>query len=203
VSRILLERFSDMTVTLIEPDETLRNRAKLEITGAAADRMSILGMTFQEAAQTDIFNQRSIIFCHGVAGWLEEPAHFLNELVKLAKQSLSPLSLLVGQYSGHLANLAIAGELDKISTLFSASSRRFPSSHSVDGVYQFSESELLKIIDSAGGEVKDILGVRILTDLAQETRNISREELFLLEQQARQLPELRPLANMLHVIVTF
>ena len=197
----LLKIFPEAEVVLVEPSRAMVELAKEEAKRLDIEpqRFSLVNASFEEFAVTRSQNTSpDLVLCHGVIGWVDDPEVFTQLLVKYATDSQANLSLLFGQRSGHLLDLALQGRGETLLNLLQSPNNRLPSKSDPKGVRLFN-SEYIQSLVAAEMQVKSKRGVRIFGDAVLE---FPEDELRFIDHLARRQPELLSLANMIHLIAS-
>lgn len=178
---------------------TLRQRAR------EADVMDRIEAIQGEAAGlADLVQARSadVVLCHGVLEVLDDPQGALAGMARCVKPA-GVMSIVAAQRSAAVIGKALAGHLDQAHRLLEDPDGRWGPADPLPR--RFTESALRELLDGAGLEVRSVHGLRVFTDLvpgAHVDDPADMRALAQLEEYAATLPEMRPLAAALHLVVS-
>lgn len=192
------------SVVLIEPSEDQIRLAETRIgagTPETASRISVFRGAAKNALESgqDYVGNFDLVLSHGVIMYLDDPAERIRELADLAKSG-GHLSLLEKGYEGARARLIQEGEFGEVARLEEGvvnkvNQKRWP----------FRPEELEGMLRSAGIQVLQWSGVRVITDTMHDVRasDISPQDLTTIldtEWEQGNNPSIRGIGQMLHFI---
>jgi S-adenosylmethionine-dependent methyltransferase len=143
--------------------------------------------------------QVDVLLCHDVLELVDDPATTLAELAAATRPG-GTLSLLTAQRSGAVALRAAAGRVEEALAALTDPDGR--TGHDDPLLRRMDADATRRLLDDAGFDVVDVVGVPVLADLVPEAvldpSPRVREALRRLEQAAADHADLRGLASHLH-----
>ena len=180
----------------------------------SADALAALGRRAREAGVADLvrgvqgdastladsFDRPiDLLLCHDVLELVDDPVATLEQVVRCMRPGAA-LSLLSAQRSGAAALRASAGRLDEALALLADPDGRTGPDDLL--LRRLDAARTAVLLDRAGLEVVDVVGVPVLADLVPESVLDSgprvRDTVRRLESAAASHPDLRGLASHLH-----
>ncbi|CAO5167887.1 Methylase involved in ubiquinone/menaquinone biosynthesis [Frankia sp. AiPs1] len=105
-----------------------------------------------------------LLLCHSVLDVVDDPSAALAQALRVLRPG-GALSLLVAGRAGAVLHRAVAGRLDEALAVFGGEMPRVPRP-----ARRFCVAEAIALVQTAGGEVLDVHGVRIFADLVPGER---------------------------------
>ncbi|MCK9876060.1 methyltransferase domain-containing protein [Frankia sp. Ag45/Mut15] len=138
-----------------------------------------------------------VLLCHSVLDVVDDPATALAQALRVLRPG-GTLSLLVAGQGAAVLRRVLAGRIDEAFAVFTGELGRAPRPSR-----RFSVADAVALVRRAGGEVTDVHGARIFTDLVPGERLSDPrvvESLRRLELAAARHESYRDLAAHLHVL---
>lgn len=184
---------ADNQVTAIEPSEEL-----VQLRFSEYDYKQLIGSL--DCLKQQPSEQYDVIFCHNVLEYAENPREILKEFHRVLKKG-GKLSLIKHNHFGKIMQKAVFEyDLDAAHQLLK---RGEAQSVSFGTIHEYELEDLLTGQEHLWQQ-RELYGIRMFFGLQNnqvKSREHWAEEMFALEKEAEQVPELRNIAFFHHIIL--